>query len=84
MDTFSQVTETIGQNGRRGALMISMDCTHPEIIEFINIKMDLEKVTKANISVKITDDFMLAVENDDDWELYFKSQHEEIKKVVKE
>ena len=83
MDTFSQVTETIGQNGRRGALMISMDCTHPEIIEFINIKMDLEKVTKANISVKITDDFMLAVENDDDWELYFKSQHEEIKKVVK-
>ena len=83
MDTFSQVTETIGQNGRRGALMLSMDCTHPEIIDFINIKTDLNRVTKANISVRITDDFMRAVKNDEDWELYFKTQHEEIKKTVK-
>ena len=83
MDTFSQVTETIGQNGRRGALMLSMDCTHPEILDFINIKTDLNKVTKANISVRITDDFMRAVENDEDWELYFKTEHEEIKKTVK-
>ena len=83
MDTFSQVTETIGQNGRRGALMLSMDCTHPEIIDFINIKTDLNRVTKANISVRITDDFMKAVKNDEDWELYFKTQHEEIKKIVK-
>ena len=59
MDTFSQVTETIGQNGRRGALMLSIDCTHPELIDFINIKTDLDKVTKANISVRITDDFMI-------------------------
>ena len=83
MDTFSQVTETIGQNGRRGALMLSMDCTHPEILDFINIKTDLNRVTKANISVRITDDFMRAVKNDEDWELYFKTQHEEIKKIVK-
>ena len=83
MDTFSQVTETIGQNGRRGALMLSMDCTHPEIIDFINIKTDLNRVTKANISVRITDDFMRAVKNDEDWELYFKTEHEEIKKTVK-
>ena len=83
MDTFSQVTETIGQNGRRGALMLSMDCTHPEIIDFINIKTDLNRVTKANISVRITDDFMKAVKNDEDWELYFKTEHEEIKKIVK-
>ena len=83
MDTFSQVTETIGQNGRRGALMLSMDCTHPEIIDFINIKTDLNRVTKANISVRITDDFMKAVKNDEDWELYFKTEHEEIKKTVK-
>lgn len=83
MDTFSQVTETIGQNGRRGALMLSMDCTHPEILDFINIKTDLNRVTKANISVRITDDFMKAVKNDEDWELYFKTQHEEIKKTVK-
>lgn len=83
MDTFSQVTETIGQNGRRGALMISMDCSHPEIIDFINIKTDLERVTKANISVKITDDFMKVVKEDGNWELYFKTEHEEIKKIVK-
>ncbi len=83
MDTFSQVTETIGQNGRRGALMISIDCTHPELLEFIEIKNDLNRVTKANISVKITDDFMKAVVNDEDWLLYFETKHEKIEKVVK-
>lgn len=83
MDTFNQVTETIGQNGRRAALMLSIDCKHPELLDFINIKTDLNKVTKANISVRLTDDFMNAVENDEDWELYFKTEHEEIKKIVK-
>ena len=83
MDTFSQVTETIGQNGRRGALMISIDCTHPELLDFIEIKNDLDRVTKANISVRVTDDFMRAVVENKDWELYFKSEHEETKKTVK-
>lgn len=63
MPTFSQVAETIGQKGRRGALMISMDVSHPDIKEFIDIKTDLNAVTKANISVKITDDFIKAVKN---------------------
>lgn len=71
MDTYSQVTEQIGQNGRRGALMISMDCHHPDIEEFIDIKTDLNKVTKANISVRITDDFMKAVKNNEEFELKF-------------
>ena len=71
MDTFSQVTETIGQNGRRGALMISIDCSHPDLEEFISVKNDLERVTKANISVMISDDFMKAVKNDEDWTLHF-------------
>ena len=83
MDTFSQVTATIGQNGRRGALMLSIDCTHPDLEEFISIKNDLDRVTKANISVRISDAFMKAVENDEDWELYFKTEYEEMKKVVK-
>lgn len=83
MDTFSQVTETIGQNGRRGALMLSIDCTHPELLDFIGIKNDLNRVTKANISVRVSDDFMRAVVEDKEWELYFKSEHEEIKKIVK-
>ena len=83
MDTFSQVTATIGQNGRRGALMLSLDCTHPELIDFINIKTDLEKVTKANISVRVSNDFMKAVENDEDWTLFFETDGDRIEKVVK-
>lgn len=85
MDTFSQVTEQIGQNGRRGALMISIDCTHPDLEKFITVKSDLNKVTSANISVRVTDRFMVAVKNDEDWELYYKRHEtgEEIKKTVK-
>ena len=63
MPTFSQVAETIGMRGRRGALMISIDVSHPDIEEFIDIKTDLNAVTKANISVKITDNFIKAVKN---------------------
>ncbi len=85
MDTFSQVTEQIGQNGRRGALMISIDCTHPDLEKFITVKSDLNKVTSANISVRVTDRFMVAVKNDEDWDLYYKRNEtgEEIKKTVK-
>ena len=63
MPTFSMVAETIGQKGRRGALMISMDMSHPDIEEFIDIKTDLNAVTKANISVKVDDRFIQAVKN---------------------
>lgn len=71
MDLYSLVTGLIGQNGRRGALMISLACDHPDIEEFIEIKSDLERVTKANISVRITDKFMYAVENNEDFVLSF-------------
>lgn len=63
MDLYSMTTGLIGQKGRRGALMISMDISHPDIEEFIDVKTDLAKVTKANISVKISDEFMEAVKN---------------------
>ena len=71
METFSQVTAQIGQNGRRGALMISIDCHHPDLLEFINIKTKPDSVTKANISVKVTDDFMQAVKDDKEWVMSF-------------
>ena len=74
MNTFSNVSEVIGQNGRRGATMISIDCHHPDLEEFINIKNDLNAVTKANISVRITDDFMAAVVNKQDWNLFFETE----------
>ena len=85
MDLYSMVTGLIGQNGRRGALMISLDCHHPDLEEFIDLKTDLNKVTKANISVRITDDFMEAVMNDEDFELSFIREEtgEEIKKIVR-
>lgn len=51
--------------------MISLDCHHPDLIDFINIKAKDGAVTKANISVRVTDDFMQAVENDEDWEMSF-------------
>lgn len=63
--------------------MISIDCSHPDLEEFIGIKNDLSRVTKANISVRISDAFMEAVEQDKDWELYFKTEHgDEMRKVV--
>ena len=71
METFSQVTAQIGQNGRRGALMISIDCHHPDLLEFIDIKTKPDSVTKANISVKVTDDFMQAVKDDREWTMSF-------------
>ncbi|HLS52871.1 MAG TPA: adenosylcobalamin-dependent ribonucleoside-diphosphate reductase, partial [Tissierellaceae bacterium] len=85
MDLYSLVTGLIGMRGRRGALMLNLDVNHPDIVDFINVKNDLDKVTYANISVNIYDDFMEAVENDEDYELYFKVEAtgEEIRKVVK-
>lgn len=71
MDMFSQITQTISQNGRRGALMLSMDVRHPDIEEFIDCKTDLNRVQFANISVRVTDDFMRAVENDTDYFLHW-------------
>ena len=84
MELYSMVTGLIGMKGRRGALMINMDVSHPDIEEFIDIKNDLDKVTKANISVNVNDEFMKAVENDENFELYFKveASGEEIKKEV--
>jgi ribonucleoside-diphosphate reductase alpha chain len=72
MDLYSMTTGLIGQRGRRGALMISMDVNHPDIEEFIDIKTDLEKVTKANLSVRINDEFMNAVENKEIYECKFE------------
>lgn len=71
MDLYSMVTGLIGQSGRRGALMLSISCEHPDLEEFIEIKSDLDRVTKANISIRITDKFMAAVRNKQPFELSF-------------
>lgn len=84
MDLYSLTTELIGQAGRRGALMLNIDVTHPDIEEFINIKTDLTKVTKANTSVNITDDFMEAVKNNDSFKLHFEVNNEQGEIIEKE
>ena len=70
-DFYSYVCRMIGQNGRRGALMITMDIRHPDIERFVTMKQDLTKVTGANVSVKISDAFMTAVENKESFVLQF-------------
>jgi ribonucleoside-diphosphate reductase alpha chain len=69
---YSFVTGLIEQGGsRRGALMLITNVWHPDVLEFISSKREMGKITNANISVGITDDFMAAVEADKDWSFVF-------------
>ncbi len=81
MEVMSETTHTIGQSGRRGALMITLSVEHPDIFDFIRVKRDLKSVRYANISVRVTDDFMRAVEDDKDFTLHFESK--EVERVEK-
>lgn len=67
MHRYSNSTREVAQDGRRGALMLSMDIRHPESIEFARVKQDLTQVTGANISLFLTDDFMDAAINNRDY-----------------
>ncbi len=85
MELLSTTTGTIGQAGRRGALMITINVDHPDILEFIDVKNDEErsKVKFANISIKITDEFMQAVEEDGDFELKFENEKVKFSKTIR-
>jgi ribonucleotide reductase alpha subunit len=67
MERFSSSCREVAQKGRRGALMLSIDIQHPDVEKFITIKQDLTKVTGANISVKVSDEFMKAVKDDKEY-----------------
>ena len=69
MERYSNTCREVAQNGRRGALMITISVNHPEIETFINIKRDKKKVTGANISIRFNDEFMTAVKNDEEYAL---------------
>lgn len=83
MERFSNTTREVAQNGRRGALMITMDIAHPDIESFIQVKQDLSMVTGANISVRISDEFMKAVESKSTFRLRWPIDAEE-PSIVKE
>ena len=71
MERYSNTTREVAQDGRRGALMLSLLVKHPDIEEFVDAKLDGVKVTGANVSVKIDEDFMLAVENGSKYTLQY-------------
>lgn len=80
MDLFSHVTGLIGQANRRGALMITISDQHPDLyhpegdMDFLTIKRDLDQVTNANISIRVSDDFMNAVQNNEEWTLSWRRE----------
>lgn len=61
MERYSNSTREVAQDGRRGALMLSLKVKHPDAEDFIDAKMESGKVTGANISIKLDDEFMKAV-----------------------
>lgn len=65
MERYSNSTREVAQDGRRGALMLSVSIKHPDAEKFIDAKLEQGKVTGANVSVKIHDDFMQAVEREE-------------------
>ena len=68
MERFSNSCREVAQNGRRGALMLTISVHHPQVLDFIKIKRDLTKVTGANISVRLSDEFLSCVKNGTDYE----------------
>ena len=84
MDVYNVIGEVIGNNGRRSAILISLNCDHPDIEEFLTIKQNNDKIQGANISICFTDDFMTSVISNENFELHFKNEEngEEVKKEI--
>tara|TARA_R100000664_G_C2759500_1_gene149384 strand:- start:6201 stop:8699 length:2499 start_codon:yes stop_codon:yes gene_type:complete len=84
MDRFSNSCREVAQGGRRGALMLTISIHHPQVRDFIKIKNDLSRVTGANISVRVSDEFMNAVKENKDVELRWPvdSQNPDIATLV--
>ncbi|MFA5559304.1 MAG: LAGLIDADG family homing endonuclease [Methanofastidiosum sp.] len=75
MKIFDAIVEEVKHgNSRKGALKIDLDCNHPDIFEFIHCKDDIDNLKNMNISVSITDEFINAVKNNEDWELKFEDK----------
>ena len=78
MERYSNSTREVAQDGRRGALMLSVSVKHPDAEKFIDAKLEQGKVTGANVSVKLHDDFMSAVENEDRYVQHYPISGEDV------
>ena len=85
MNRYSNSTREVAQDGRRGALMLSVSIQHPDSEAFIDAKLEEGKITGANISVRITDEFMRAVVDDTDYTLQYpiEVQDPKVKRTIK-
>ena len=83
MELMSTTTGTIGQAGRRGALMITIANDHPDVLEFCRVKRNLDRVRYANISVRVHDDFMRAVERDGEYVLRFRNEKAHVERPIR-
>lgn len=85
MKIFNTTGEVISQNGRRGAQMVGLNCSHPDIYEFLHIKQNEEKLSSMNISILFTDEFMEAVRDDKEYILRFhaESTGENIERTIR-
>ncbi|MDQ7843214.1 MAG: adenosylcobalamin-dependent ribonucleoside-diphosphate reductase [Armatimonadota bacterium] len=83
MELFSLTTGTIGQSGRRGALMITIRDTHPDVLDFVRVKRNLDRVRYANISVRVSDAFMRAVESDGEFTLEFRNERADVRRTIR-
>ena len=68
---FDVTGEVISQNGRRGAMLVGLNCDHPDLYEFLHMKQNNEKLASMNLSILFKDDFMRAVAGDEEYELKF-------------
>jgi len=83
MELMSLTTGTIGQSGRRGALMITIADSHPDVLDFVKVKRNLNRVRYANISVRVSDAFMRAVESDGMWALAFENDKAQVRRTIR-
>ena len=82
LNLFDVTGSTIGQQGRRAALMVGLSCEHPDIEEFLHVKQRNEKLASMNISIKFTDEFMEAVRDGKEFTLKFDAPTEHIEKSI--
>ena len=85
MERYSNSTREVAQDGRRGALMLSVSINHPDSEDFINAKLEQGKVTGANVSVRVDDNFMKAVKNDSNYVQKYPvfSENPKVSKTIK-